>query len=709
MKRLTYFVVILLIAANSFAQGHFTVSFSGAGHDHMTIYVVNATIGTTALEAGDEIAAFDGAVCCGTATLSQPIVITSKSTFALVAASQKDIGSSNGFTVGNAITYKFWDSSQSKEFSGLTAEYLNSLTGQPTTTPTFTPNETAYVKLSVAAQSNQIPASNAGSDQSVNEGATVSLDGSASSDPDGDILTYKWTAPAGIILSSETSSKPSFTAPQVSADTQYTFSLVVNDGKADSPADEVVITVLQVNQVNKVPVANAGPNQSVNEGATITLDGSASSDPDGDPLTYKWTAPAGITLSSDSDQKPSFTAPQVSADTQYTFSLVVNDGKADSPTDEVVVTVLQVNKVPVANAGHDQSINEGATVSLDCSGSSDPDGDALTFKWTAPAGITLSSDTDSKPTFSAPDISANTQYTFSLVVNDGNADSPADEVVVTILLANKVPVANAGPDQSVNEGATVSLDGSASSDPDGNALTYKWTAPAGITLSSDSDQKPSFTAPQVSADTQYTFSLVVNDGQADSPADQVIVKVLNVDHAPYVKSAIKDISVDKGAPDQIIDLKTVFADDDFGDVLVYSVISNTNNLVVEAKITGSDLTLDFSSVNIGSSEIVVTASSNGKEVNSKFTVDVNIPTLVDPFASENPEILIYPNPTKGEVKLTFSQLPKAGTLLSIYNLSGKLIYKSTADETEKDLNLTGFPVGLYILKIDQQMYKLIKF
>jgi len=805
MKRLTYFVVILLIAANSFAQGHFTVSFSGAGHDHMTIYVVNATIGTTALEAGDEIAVFDGSVCCGVATLTKSIVITNTSTFAIVAASQTDNGSFNGFTPGNDITYKFWDSSQSKELSGLTAEYLDPATGQPTTAPTFTARETVVVKLSVAAPANQMPSSNAGTDQSVNEGGTVSLDGSASTDPDGDVLTFKWTAPAGIVLSSETNPKPSFTAPQVSANTQYTFSLMVNDGKADSPADEVVITVLQVNQVNKVPVANAGPDQSVNEGGTVSLDGSASTDPDGDVLTYKWTAPAGIILSSETNSKPSFTAPQVSADTQYTFSLVVNDGKSDSPADEVVITVLQVNqanKVPVSNAGPDQSVNEGATVSLDGSASSDPDGDPLTYKWTAPAGIILSSETNSKPTFTSPQVSADTQYTFSLVVNDGNADSPADEVVITVLQVNKAPVANAGSDQSVNKGTTVSLDGSVSSDPDGDALTFKWTAPAGIVLSSDSDQKPSFTspdvsadtkysfllvvndgkadspadqvlitvlqvnkipvanagtnqsvnegatvtfdgsassdpdgnaltykwtapagfilnsdidpkpsftAPQVSTDTQYTFSLIVNDGQADSPADQVIVKVLNEDLAPYVKNVIKDISLDKGALDQIIDLKTVFADDDLGDVLTYSVTSNTNDLVVNATIAGFNLTLDFSNLNIGLSEIVVSASSNGKEVNSKFKVEVKIPTLINPLGDNFQEILIYPNPTKGEVKLTFSHLPKEGAILSIYSLSGSLMYKSAIDEAEKHLNLTEFPVGLYILKIDQQMYKLIKF
>jgi hypothetical protein len=143
--------------------------------------------------------------------------------------------------------------------------------------------------------------------------------------------------------------------------------------------------------------------------------------------------------------------------------------------------------------------------------------------------------------------------------------------------------------------------------------------------------------------------------------------------------------------------------------LVYSVISNTNDLVVEAKITGSNLTLDFSTVNIGLSEIVVTANSNGKEINSKFTVEVNIPTVIDPLGENSPEILIYPNPTKGLVNLSFSQIPKTGTPISIYNLSGTLIYKSITSGKENYLNLTEFPIGMYILKIDQNKYKLIKF
>jgi hypothetical protein len=553
-------------------------------------------------------------------------------------------------------------------------------------------------------QVNKVPTANAGSDQTVNEGATTSLDGSASSDPEVDALTYKWTAPPGIVLSSDSDEKPTFTAPEVSADTQFAFSLVVNDGKVDSAPDEVVITVLQV---NKVPIADAGADQIVNEGATATLDGSASSDPDGDALTYKWTAPPGIVLSSDSDEKPTFTAPEVSADTQFTFSLVVNDGKVDSAPDEVVITVLQVNKVPIADAGSDQTVNEGATATLDGSASFDPDGDVLTYKWTAPPGIILSSDSDEKPTFTAPEVSADTQYTFSLVVNDGQADSPPDEVVITVFQVNNVPIADAGSDQTVNEGATATLDGSASSDPDGDALTYKWIAPAGIVLSSDTDQKPTFTAPEVVTDSQFIFSLVVNDGQADSAPDELIVTVIQVDKAPYVIDPIENISVDKGSPDQIIDLKTVFADDDPDDVLIFTVTSNTNDQVVTATITGSDLTLDFSGVNIGSTEIVITASSNGKEVNSKFEVEVKIPTGINPNISEQ-EMIVYPNPSSGKIKVVFEQIPKSSTELSISNVNGIIVYKKTVQNKEEPIDLTGNPVGIYLIKTNSDNLKVHK-
>ena len=191
------------------------------------------------------------------------------------------------------------------------------------------------------------------------------------------------------------------------------------------------------------------------------------------------------------------------------------------------IDVFPFNNSPVANAGIDQSVYEGETVTLDGSGSYNVDGDSLTYSWVAPSGITLSSTSVSKPTFIAPEVSTTTDYTFSLVVNDGSLDSPVDQVIITVLDSlNSSPVANAGIDQSVYEGETVTLDGSGSYNVDGDSLTYSWVAPSGITLSSTSVSKPTFIAPEVSTTTDYTFSLVVNDGSLDSPADQVMISVL---------------------------------------------------------------------------------------------------------------------------------------------------------------------------------------
>jgi hypothetical protein len=91
-----------------------------------------------------------------------------------------------------------------------------------------------------------------------------------------------------------------------------------------------------------------------------------------------------------------------------------------------------------------------------------------------------------------------------------------------------IPVARTGKDQLVNEGTVVSLDGSSSSDPDGNQLTYKWTVPTGITLNSTTVAQPTFTAPEVQKDSIFKFSLVVNDGNVDSNPASVNITVLNI-------------------------------------------------------------------------------------------------------------------------------------------------------------------------------------
>ena len=148
---------------------------------------------------------------------------------------------------------------------------------------------------------------------------------------------------------------------------------------------------------NTAPVANAGAAQTVLVGATVTLNGSASSDANGDTLTYSWTItskPGSSTaaLSSATVVNPTFTADVVGA---YNLSLIVNDGKVSSAA--ATVTVTAYNSPPTAYAGLDQNVIAGTTVQLDGSGSS---GAIQSYNWSRQSAScgTLSSATIVNPT-----------------------------------------------------------------------------------------------------------------------------------------------------------------------------------------------------------------------------------------------------------------------------------------------------------------------
>ncbi len=302
------------------------------------------------------------------------------------------------------------------------------------------------------------------------------------------------------------------------------------------------------------PVANAGPDQSVTAGDMVTLNGSGSSDADGDPLTYNWSftsIPTGsnAALSDATAVKPTFTADMPG---DYVLELIVNDGTADSTADSVTITAGPGNTVPVADAGLDQSVIQGDTVTLDGSGSSDANGDPLTYTWSftsLPAGSSaaLSDLTAVMPTFTT-DVAGT--YELELVVNDGTADSTPDSATITanaMTPVNTAPHAEAGMDQSVNTGDAVSLDGSVSSDADGDTLTFHWTfasKPAGSLafLSSANTASPAFIPDLPGA---YVVQLIVNDGAVDSAADTVTVTANEAGTPPVNTAPEADAGMDQ--------------------------------------------------------------------------------------------------------------------------------------------------------------------
>ena len=294
---------------------------------------------------------------------------------------------------------------------------------------------------------------------------------------------------------------------------------------------------------NEAPIANAGITQNVSLGFVggvasklVTLDGTGSSDPNNNPLTFSWTLtkPAGsaAVLSSAISPKPTFTADVVGT---YTATLLVkDDANLESKASSVVTIVASIsNSAPVANAGAKQFVVFGSssTVTLDGTYSTDADNDQLTYKWTLlqkPSSSTavLSSTTATRPTFKADLVG---DYVAQLIVNDGKVDSAPTSVIVVAGAANVQPVANAGDDKNVTVNTLVSLDGTNSSDANFDTLTYQWdwmsspgSAPA---LSSATSPKPTFKPTTAGT---YVLTLTVSDGKLKSTPDPVTINVVAV-------------------------------------------------------------------------------------------------------------------------------------------------------------------------------------
>ena len=300
---------------------------------------------------------------------------------------------------------------------------------------------------------------------------------------------------------------------------------------------------------NAPPDADAGPDQSptVPVGQSVQLNGSLSSDPDLDPLTFQWTLigqplGSGATLIGANTATPSF-VPDVDGD--YTAELVVNDGTVDSAADQVLISVA-VDNPPTANAGLDQLDALTATaVQLDGGLSSDDLTASvdLQYAWTissAPGGSTanLVAGGTSMPSF-IPDVAGS--YAIDLVVTDASSQASAiDQVLITAAVPNAAPTADAGADATTAVNVALQLDGNASSDPDLDPVTFQWTltsAPAGSAamLAADTTATPSLTADLPGT---YVVELVVNDGFLDSSVDSVEIEA--IDTADFVRAKIHE-------------------------------------------------------------------------------------------------------------------------------------------------------------------------
>ena len=201
------------------------------------------------------------------------------------------------------------------------------------------------------------------------------------------------------------------------------------------------------------------------------------------------------------------------------------------------------NVFPEVDAKAPSIVNQGEIVSLNGTGTYDPDSNQLQYAWSQDSGIPVSINDDDQPVahFTAPTVSQNSILVFNLLVEDANGAIGKNTTSVTVQATSK-PHANAGADQTVDEGEWVTLDGEDSYDPNGDELDYSWTQTSGqgVDLQDDDEVQAHFRAPSVNDDTSLKFELRVEDqnGRADEDSTTVNVNGINSnsDNLPCVQT-----------------------------------------------------------------------------------------------------------------------------------------------------------------------------
>ena len=392
--------------------------------------------------------------------------------------------------------------------------------------------------VSVVIGTNRPPSADAGNNMRVTEGTLVRLSGSGT-DPERDRLTYWWSEQHhDVVLTNPSSSRPTFTAPEVDGSNEILLTLTVFDSVGNWARDQVTVLVVD-SETEQTVLADAGADQRVYINSTVQLDGSGSI---GSNLEYNWIksiGPGVTLLPSDSVASPSFVVPNYTATMVFRLT-VTSDNVSDFDTVTIDV-VSRDNVPPTADAGDDQTVKPGTVVTLRGDGT-DPEGGTVNFRWAQTSGQTVSFTTaGGSIQFRAPD-SAGT-LTFKLTVTDNEGNAGSDTVNVMVVPQTR-PIADAGTNIVAEPGDTVRLDGSGSYASDRSRLSYNWTQTGGseVSLSGSTGSSPTFRAPQVASE-YFTFMLTVADRHGNNDTDTVEVHVKSI---RPIANAGKDITIKPG-------------------------------------------------------------------------------------------------------------------------------------------------------------------
>jgi hypothetical protein len=566
--------------------------------------------------------------------------------------------------------------------------------------------------------SNVLPTANAGANQSITlPTSSVTLNGTGSTDSDGSITAYSWTKVSGPSAGVITSASAATTTVTGLIAGTYVFQLTVTDNSGGTSSANVTVSVASASIVNVAPSAVAGANQTITlPNSAVTLDGSASKDPDGTITRYAWAQLSGP--SNGTIAAPASASTQVTgliAGT-YVFQLTVYDNNAATGTSNVTITVNAAapgNKTPIANAGNNFTTTNNYAY-LSGGASYDPDGTITKWAWSqvsGPGTATILAGDGMFPT--VKDLVAGV-YIFNLTVTDNQGATGSAQVSLQVG-TNKPPVASAGGNFNVQlPQGTVTLDGSQSYDPDGTIATYAWTkvsGPTGGTIVTPSGKTSQLTG--LIAGT-YVYQVAVTDNGGLTATAQVTVTVLPAttnNKAPYCNagnnfsSSNNYVYLSGGAsydPDGKI---VTWAWSEVSGPNTAGVIgANTMFPTVQGLISGTyvfNLTVTDDMGATASSQVSFTITTT---VKTAATMSTTAAVAADAKAvATTSSLSLSPNPAQSYVNLVVNNETTGKMKVAIFDATGKpaktIEYTKGQFDFRQQIDVTSLTQGMYYLQI----------
>jgi len=341
-------------------------------------------------------------------------------------------GASGPWTLIDTITQQTWGAFQYEWTIPDSTPATTNAVLRATITDSSTPQKTNisvmnYTFEITPSQGNKPPVVNAGPDQTIYLGDTAWLNGTVT-DPENDPLTLTWSKESGPGAVNFADTKSARTTATFTADGEYILKLEASDGKNPPVSDTVTVKVLPKPVTNRPPVLSSVGDKTVAEGETLTISLHAT-DPDNDRIVY---SAAGLPKNAAIDPGTGIFRfdPDYNQSGEYQVTFTASDGKGGSDSETIKITVTNTNRLPVARVNAPGEVKVGERVTLDGSGSYDPDGDTLTFEWrqVSGPGVSLTGASASTPSFTPKKEGT---YVFELVVRD--EESPSSPVQVSII------------------------------------------------------------------------------------------------------------------------------------------------------------------------------------------------------------------------------------------------------------------------------------